>query len=117
MLPAPPPAPTVGDETRPTGVGLAGLAAGPIPASRADRHHEGSGPGWITWLALGATVLAGLLTAAGHRRKRVRARRHAQRARARHLAAARPLPPQRPGTGPRGRRRPRDLSGSGHRGR
>ncbi|MBL7553927.1 D-alanyl-D-alanine carboxypeptidase [Frankia sp. AgB1.9] len=117
MLPAPPPAPTVGDETRPTGVGLAGLAGGPVSASGADRHHEGSGPGWITWLALGATVLAGLLTAAGHRWKRVRARRHAQRARARHLAAARRLPPQRPGTGPRGRRRQRDMSGSGHRGR
>ncbi|WP_232303867.1 serine hydrolase [Pseudofrankia sp. DC12] len=115
VLPALPPVPTVGDGTGPVGAGHAGLAAGAAQPASADRRHQGAGPGWITWLALGATVLAGLLAAAGHRRRRVQARRRAHRAR--HLAAVRPLPAPRPGTGPRGRRRQRDLSGSGRGGR
>lgn len=125
MLPALPPlahaavpAPASGDEDggRAGGVARPGFGAGAVQASGPGRSHSGSGPGWITWSALGATVLAGLLTGVGQRRARVRARRRAQRARARQLAAVRPLPARSRDVEPHRHRRQRDLSGS-HSGR
>ncbi|MDT3438472.1 serine hydrolase [Pseudofrankia sp. BMG5.37] len=50
-------------------------------------HAAGRGIGWVTWMALGLTILASVLTALSHRRRRARARLHTPRARRpRHLA-------------------------------
>jgi D-alanyl-D-alanine carboxypeptidase (penicillin-binding protein 5/6) len=42
-------------------------------------HHHAPGPGLITWIALGVTVLAGALTAVTRRRQQILARRRARR--------------------------------------
>ncbi|WP_007517121.1 D-alanyl-D-alanine carboxypeptidase family protein [Pseudofrankia saprophytica] len=68
--------------TAPAGAGREPPAAG----SPDEGHTAGGGVGWVTWMALGLTVLASVLTALT-RRRRARARPHPSRARRpRHLA-------------------------------
>jgi len=112
-LPAPPPSHSAGDPApRSTAEENSAPAAGAVQATGSTGRERSGWPGWLTWTALGATALAGALTAVGQRRRQVLARRRAQRQRARQITELRPLPEQRETADGRGRHRAREAPGS-----